>query len=119
MLVMLLVKPTNAGFEATFRVVAYSGAIQLVTWVSAIPILGALIVLVAAIYSLYISASGIRELHSTTQQRAAAVVAIPILVAIMLSFVFAFVIAVLSKGEYDPSPVSEPSWIIIAATFSR
>ncbi len=79
-LVLILVRPTNGGFEATYRVVCYASAISLVGWV---PVLN----VVAGIYGLYVSAAGIRDLHSTTQQRAAAVVAIPILV-IVLPLVF-------------------------------
>lgn len=92
LLVLLLAGSGNAGFEATFRVVAYSFAIQLVTWVAAIPIIGTIIALIAAIYGLYVSAFGIRELHSTTMQRAAAVVAIPVLVAIVLGVLFSAVL---------------------------
>src|SRR5918997_5913074 len=43
LLVMLLVRPQNAGFEATFRVGAYSQVTQLVSW---IPIIGVIIAVV-------------------------------------------------------------------------
>lgn len=95
LLVLLLVRPSNAGFEATFRVAAYLSAIQLITWVAAIPILGWIIALIAGIYGLYVAYFGIREMHSATNQRAAAVVAIPVLVAIFLAFVFGVLIAAL------------------------
>jgi hypothetical protein len=36
LLVVLVVKPANAGFEATFRVVSYSNVVQLVGWVGAL-----------------------------------------------------------------------------------
>lgn len=95
LLVMLLVRPRNAGFEATFRVAAYLSAIQLITWIAVIPILGWIIALIAGIYGLYVAYFGIREVHSTTNQRAAAVVAIPILAAIVLSLVFGVLLAAL------------------------
>jgi len=95
LLVILLVRPRNAGFEATFRVAAYLSAIQLITWVAAIPVLGWIIALVAGIYGLYVAYFGIREVHSTTNQRAAAVVAIPLLAAIALSLVFGVLLAAL------------------------
>ncbi|QIN79049.1 hypothetical protein GBA65_11550 [Rubrobacter marinus] len=75
LLVLLLVRPSNGGFEATFRVVCYVSAIQLLTW---IPIVN----IIAAIYGLYVAYFGIREVHATTNQRAAAVVALPVLVVI-------------------------------------
>lgn len=98
LLVMIFARSTNAGFEATFRVAAYSSAIQLFTWLSIIPIAGRIIALVAGIYGLYVAYFGIREVHSTTGQRAAAVVAIPVLVAIILAVVTAIFIASLFSG---------------------
>lgn len=92
-LVMLLVRPSNAGFEATFRVAAYISVIQLITWIAAIPIVGSIIALLAVIYGLYIAYFGIQEVHSTTRQRAAAVVAIPALVVIVLAIVFWIILA--------------------------
>ncbi len=96
LLVMLLVRPSNAGFEATFRVAAYLSAIQLITWVAAIPILGWIIALIALIYGLYVAYFGIREVHSASNQRAAAVVAIPVLAAIVFSLAFGVLLAALS-----------------------
>lgn len=75
LLVLLLVRPSNGGFEATFRVVCYVSAIQLLTW---IPIVN----IIAVIYGLYVAYFGIREVHATTNQRAAAIVALPVLVVI-------------------------------------
>ncbi len=92
-LVMLLVRPSNAGFEATFRVAAYSSVIQLITWLAAIPIVGSIVALLAGIYGLYIAYFGIQEVHFTTRQRAAAVVAIPVLVAIILAVAFGVILA--------------------------
>jgi hypothetical protein len=77
LLVLLLAKPSNAGFEATFRVVAYASAIQLVSW---IPIVG----IIAGLYGIVLSVFGIREVHNTTTGRAVAVVLIPIAVVFLL-----------------------------------
>jgi hypothetical protein len=74
LLVMLLVKPDNAGFEATFRVNAYTSAVQLVSW---IPFIGWLI---AFVWAIILSILGIREVHSTTTGTAALVVLIPVVV---------------------------------------
>lgn len=76
-LVILLARPSNAGFEATFRVVCYVSAIAVIGW---IPFVN----LVVSIYGLYIAYFGIREVHATTNQRAAAVVALPSLAIIFL-----------------------------------
>ncbi len=83
LLVMLLVKPTNAGFEATFRVVSYVSVTQLISW---IPFLGGII---AFVWGVVLSILGIREVHSTTTGTAALVVLIP--VAVILLLVFALV----------------------------
>jgi len=85
LLVFLLVRPSNAGFEATFRVVCYVAAVQLISW---IPIVN----IVAGIYAIVLSVLGIREVHNTTTGRAAAVVLIP--VAVILLFVLIIVVLV-------------------------
>jgi hypothetical protein len=91
LLVMFLIKP-NSGFEATFRVVAYASAVQLVSWLSAIPILGILIAIVVGLYSLYLVVMGIREVHATTTGRAAIVVLIPPIVLGILALIFGIVL---------------------------
>lgn len=95
LLVLLLVGPSNAGFEATFRVAAYASAIQLITWVAAIPIVGTVIALIAGVYGLYVAYFGIQEIRSSTRQRAAAVIALPLLTVILLGIVTAIIISVL------------------------
>ena len=62
--------------------------IQLLTW---IPIVN----IIAGIYGLYLAYFGIREVHATTNQRAAAVVAIPVLVVILLAILFGAALAAL------------------------
>jgi hypothetical protein len=80
LLVMLIVGSPNAGFEGTFRVGAYLGVVQLVAWLSAIPILGVIVGLAVFLYSLFLGVVGIREMHSTTTGKAALVVFIPVVV---------------------------------------
>lgn len=89
----LLVKPETSGFEATFRVLAYSFgvvvlplvAVALVGWV---PILGAVLNIVVSfavtIYVLFLTVIGIREVHETTTGRAAMVMLIPSLVSFLI-----------------------------------
>ena len=78
LLVMLLVKPENAGFEATFRVGAYCQVTQLIGW---IPIIGPL---VAIVWAIVLSVFGIREVHATTTGKAALIVLIPLAVLLLL-----------------------------------
>jgi hypothetical protein len=77
LLVMLIVGSRNAGFEATFRVVAYSAVTGLVSW---IPFIGGLL----SLYGIYLGIVGIREVHNTTTGKAALVVLIPAAVIILL-----------------------------------
>ena len=77
LLVPLVVGPGNAGFEATFRVAAYTGVTNLVTW---IPVVGPLV----GLYGIYLAIVGIREWHGTTTGKAAAVVLLPFLVLFAL-----------------------------------
>lgn len=94
LLVILLAKPNHVGFSGTFRVVGYSSVVQLVSWLSVIPILGALIALAAGIYGIVLGVLGIREIHATSTGRAVAVVLIP--TAILLLFVFLVVAVVIA-----------------------
>lgn len=80
LLVMLFVRPANAGFEATLRIVSYVQVTQLISW---IPVIGGIIALVWAVV---LSIFGVREVHSTTTGRAALVVLIP--AAVVLLFLF-------------------------------
>lgn len=86
LLAMLLIKP-NAGFEATYRVGAYLSVLYLVTWLGAIPILGILISLAVSVYGIVLAVLGVREVHSTTTGRAAAVVLIPTVVLFLLGLI--------------------------------
>lgn len=93
LLVLLIVRPSHQGYEATFRVVAYASVVQLFSWLAVIPILGILIAIAIAVYSVVLSVLGIREMHATTTGRAAAVVLIPvILITILLVLIFGAVL---------------------------
>ncbi len=77
LLVMLIVGSANSGFEATFRVVAYSAVTSLVSW---IPYIGGLL----SLYGIYLGIVGIREVHNTTTGKAALVVLIPAAIVLLL-----------------------------------
>src|SRR5215212_7594518 len=79
LLVRIVVGSENTGFEATFRVVAYSDVVLLVSW---IPILGTLL----ALYSLYLQFAGLREVHETITVRAILVVLLFFVVTFLLGF---------------------------------
>jgi hypothetical protein len=78
LLVLLFVRPSNAGFEATFRSLAYSWVYQLVSW---IPIIGWI---VAPIWGIVLLVFGIREAHNTNTGQALLIVLIPVGVVILL-----------------------------------
>lgn len=78
LLVRIFVRPANTDFQATLRVVAYTSAIDLLTW---IPVVGIL----ASLYGLYLAFVGIREMHETTTGRALAVVSLPIFFFVALT----------------------------------
>jgi hypothetical protein len=78
LLALLFVRPSNAGFEATFRVVSYSWVYQLISW---IPVIGWI---AGPIYGIVLSIFGIREVHNTTTGKAAAIVLIPVVVVLLL-----------------------------------
>jgi hypothetical protein len=101
LLVFLLVKPSNAGFEATFRVGAYISATQLFSWLSGVPILGILISLAVGVYSIVLAVLGIREMHSTTTGRAVAVVLIPVVAAGIIGLLIAVVIGILIAAAFS------------------
>lgn len=93
LLVLLFVRPFNAGYEATFRVVCYGSAILVVSWISSLfnlipligPIIGSLLGILIGVYAIVIQVLGIREVHSTTTGRAAAVVLLPTVVFLVIA----------------------------------
>ncbi len=78
LLVLIFVRPSNMGFEATFRVASYAQVTQLVSW---IPVIGSII---AAVWAIVLYIFGIREVHGTTTGTAALVVLIPVAVFLIL-----------------------------------
>ena len=76
-LCLMLVGGNRKGFEATFRVVAYTQATQLF---GIIPIVGGFI---ASIYALVLHIIGLREAHEITTGRAALAVFIPVIAALI------------------------------------
>src|SRR5215210_2055478 len=78
LLVRLVVGATNAGFAATFRVVAYTSVTSLVSW---IPFVGGLL----GLYGIYLAVVGIREMHGTTTGKALIVVVLPVIVIVVLA----------------------------------
>ena len=88
LLVALIVKPANSGFEATFRVVSYANVTELVSWV---PVLGPPVAFVA---SVVLAIIGVREVHETTTGKAALVVLIPAAVALLVALFLIVVVGV-------------------------
>ena len=78
LLVRLVVGATNAGFGATFRVVAYTSVTSLVSW---IPFIGGIL----ALYGIYLAVVGIRQMHNTTTGKALIVVLLPVIVIVVLA----------------------------------
>ena len=80
LLVRLVVGATNSGFGATFRVASYTQVTALANW---IPIVGPLL----ALYGIYLSIVGIREMHQTTTGEAALVILLPFGVVLLVALV--------------------------------
>ena len=104
LLVLLIVRPSHAGYESTFRALAYASAVQAVAWLAYIPILGFVVAIAIGIYNVVLTVIGIREMHTTTTGRAVLVVLIPviillILIAIVGVAIFAIIAAALSAGQ--------------------
>ena len=89
LLVLLFVRPRNAGYEATFRVISYASVYQLVSW---IPLIGWI---VGPVWGVVLAILGIREIHATTTGKAVLIVLIPVVVAILF---VVFVLAALIGG---------------------
>jgi hypothetical protein len=86
LVVGLLLRRGNAGFRATFRVVAYTaGVTNLVGW---IPILGLLVIL----YGLYLQIVGLREVHETTTGKAILVLVIPFVAVFLITALIAIIL---------------------------
>jgi hypothetical protein len=94
LLVMLIVGSRNSGFEATFRVLAYSAVTSLVSW---IPFIGWIL----SLYGIYLGIVGIREMHNTTTGKAALVVLIPAAVVLLILLLLAAVIGAVIFGAMN------------------
>src|SRR5829696_2787206 len=94
LLVMLIVGSRNSGFEATFRVVAYSAVTSLVSW---IPFIGWIL----SLYGIYLGIVGVREMHDTTTGKAALVVLIPAAVVLLIFLLLAAVIGAVIFGAMN------------------
>src|SRR5215216_527216 len=94
LLVMLIVGSRNSGYEATFRVVAYSAVTSLVSW---IPFIGWIL----SLYGIYLAIVGIREMHDTTTGKAALVVLIPAAVVLLIFLLLAAVIGAVIFGAMN------------------
>ena len=81
--VLMLLQGAHSGFQATFRVAAYS---SVTTLFSAIPVLGQ----IASLWGLYLGVIGLRETHETSTGKAAAAVLIPFSVLALLGVLVMF-----------------------------
>jgi hypothetical protein len=104
LLVLLFVRPAHAGYEATFRAVAYAQAVQAVAFLAFIPILGILVILVIAVYQVVLNVIAIREMHATTTGRAVLVVLVPVAIVLILGLllvgtILAIIAAAVSQAQ--------------------
>ena len=100
---LLIVGAGKRGFEATFRVVAYTSSSQIFALV---PLVGGVVVI---IYNLVLWTIGFREAHHTTTGRALIAVLLPmvIIVCFVLLIVFAVIIPLIfSQGQQMQPPPS-------------
>ncbi len=88
LLVVLLLRPSRAGFGATFRVAAYGGFLldlpNILGLRFSIPILINIVGVAVGIYAVVLFVLGIREAHATTTGRAALVALAPVAVSLAL-----------------------------------
>ncbi|HEV2742448.1 MAG TPA: YIP1 family protein [Rubrobacter sp.] len=91
LLVLLLLRPANAGFGATFRVASYGSFPNVLGFLFFIPILNILAGLAIGVYTVILYVLGVREAHATTTGKAALVVLAPVAVGIALSIVFTII----------------------------
>lgn len=86
---LVLVRGNKGGFEATFRVIAFSQAAQLL---GIIPYLGGLM---GFVWNIVVLIIGIREIHETTYSRTIIAFLIPILFIFLLSLLLASAFSIL------------------------
>ncbi|TCJ15868.1 hypothetical protein E0L93_11450 [Rubrobacter taiwanensis] len=78
-LVAIVLRSRNVGFEVTFRIYAYSTAVLLLSW---IPVVGYL----AYAYGYYLIFAGVRRLHSASRTQAAIVALLPAAAWLLILF---------------------------------
>ena len=92
LVVYLLARPTASGFEATFRILAYTtivmvplAAVALVVWIPlAGPVLNIAVSFAAVVYALFLTVVGVRETHETTTGKAILVAVVPVTVSFVI-----------------------------------
>lgn len=90
--VYMLVRQSASGFEATFRILAYTSiaisplaVVALVAWIPLVgPILNSIVSLAATVYALFLTVVGVREVHETTTGKAVLVAVIPTVVSTLI-----------------------------------
>jgi hypothetical protein len=70
---------------------------------AAIPILGLLVLLAVTVYNVVLTVLGIREVHSTTTGRAAAVVLIPVVVFGILALIIGVALVAILAAAFSQS----------------
>lgn len=103
LLVVLIARPSTTNLETTYRVVCYTSAVQMLSFVAfvlaLVPILGILASLALFIYQIYLLIVGIRQMHDTTPGQAALIVLIPTgILIIVFVLIVAFALSVLFSG---------------------
>jgi hypothetical protein len=100
---LLIVGAGKRGFEATFRVVAYTSSAQVF---AIVPVVGGFI---TTIYNLVLWTIGFRESHRTTTGRALIAVLLPMIVVAFFGIAFAIIIPLFLASQGQMMPQQPPS----------
>lgn len=98
LLVLLVLRPPNSGFGATFRVASYGSFPNVLGFLLFIPILNILAALAIGVYTVILYVLGVREAHTITTGKAALVVLAPVAVGIALGIVFTIIGVVIAAA---------------------
>jgi hypothetical protein len=90
--VRLFAGERNAGFRATYRVMAYASAPDLVGWIPGVGIV------IDLVWAVVLGTIGLRVMHQTTTRRALLVVVLSLFLAIVLFFALVGLFALLIGG---------------------
>ena len=101
-LCLLIVGAGKRGFEATFRVVAYTSSTQVF---AIVPVIGAFIM---TIYNLVLWTIGFRESHRTTTGRALIAVLLPVIVVAFFGIAFAVIIPLFLASQGQMTMPEQP-----------